>query len=488
MKSLPAMLCAAALFVSPSIRAATITVSTLNDTGTGSLRAAVEQANALAGADTIQFQSNLNGTLTLGSGELAIGDSTTIVGPGPYKLAIDANGASRAFRLVNANAGDKVFAISGLKIIHGNAGAASNDSGGGLFYEAGSIHADIRLTDMVFEGNSAGRKGGAISVTGANLTLDNVVVRGNRVNGSFQRDGGGVYFSRGLLNVAGSILVDNRADYGGGLSIASPAAKAVITDTVFQENTANTGGGIHMITVDSFTLSRSALVENVALSSFGGGIYFSGSTSASAAESVIENSTFSRNESQHQLGSGSALAMWDGNLVVRNATFADNKTAPDTTPGANAGGAMWVNNGGSTRAVVHSSLFNRNTHGNANQPLDLMRKTGTPESRLDVDHSLFQVMPAIGVVSAGSDNIEADAQLMALTTASGGRTPVHPIPYDSPAVDKGSNPAGLATDQRGRGFLRTIDFNPCRRPNLHLTDIGAYEYRGDTIFCHGFEG
>ena len=52
----------------------------------------------------------------------------------------------------------------------------------------------------------------------------------------------------------------------------------------------------------------------------------------------------------------------------------------------------------------------------------------------------------------------------------------------------GSNPGNLATDQRGAGFVRTIDFDACRRPNVHVTDIGAYEYRGDTIFCHGFEG
>ena len=97
-------------------------------------------------------------------------------------------------------------------------------------------------------------------------------------------------------------------------------------------------------------------------------------------------------------------------------------------------------------------------------------------------------MPPTGVVTTGSANLEGDALLQELTTAHGGRTPVHPIPYNSLAVDKGSNPGNLATDQRGAGVARTIDFNACRRPNVHVTDIGAYEYRGDTIFCHGFEG
>jgi len=482
------LLCAALFAAAPCVHAATFTVTNLADAGPGSLRAAITSANQASGVDMIAFQPGLGGTITLAGGALTITDSLTLAGPGSSRVTIDAHGASRAFRLENANAADKTFAISGFKVVNGAAGMSSDDSGGGLFYEASSIHADIRLTDLVFEGNVASRKGGAISVAGANLTLSNVVLRHNLVNGSFQRDGGGLYFSRGLLTVGNSIFVDNQADYGGGLSLASPGVSAVISDTVFQENTANKGGGIHMITVQSFQMTRSALIENVALFEYGGGIYFSGATGAGTPDSVIENTTFSQNEAQRQFAQGSALAVWDGYVTVRNSTFADNKTAPAVTPGANAGGAMWVNVGTTTRATVQSTLFNGNTHGNANQPLDLTRKTGTPESTLNVDHSLFQVMPAIGVVSTGSANLEGDALLQALTTTHGGRTPVHPIPFNSPAVDKGSNPGNLANDQRGAGFARTIDFNACRRPNVHVTDIGAYEYRGDTIFCHGFDG
>ena len=484
------LFCVALVATAPCVHSATFTVTTIADNGNGSLRDAITKANQASGADTIVFQSSLTGTITLAttSGALTISDSLTLTGPGSSRVTIDAN-QGQAFRLVNANATDKTFAISGFKVINGNAGTASNDSGGGLFYEASSTHADIRLTDLVFENNTSSRKGAAVSVAGANMTLNNVVLRSNRVTGQFQPSGGGVYFSRGLLTVANSVFVNNSAEYGGGLSLASPGVKAAITDTVFQENTAQNGGGIYMITAENFTMARSALIENVAISSYGGGIYFSGTTGASSAESVIENTTFSRNEAQHQFATGSALAVWDGFLTVRNSTFADNKTAPGVSPGQNAGGAMWVNVGtATTRATVQSVLFNRNTHGSTNQPLDLTRKTGSPESTLNVDHSLFAIMPAIGVISTGSANLEGDALLQELTTAHGGRTPVHPIPFNSPAADKGSNPGNLTTDQRGARFARTIDANACRRPNVHVTDIGAYEYRGDTIFCHGLDG
>jgi hypothetical protein len=46
----------------------------LNDSGAGSLRQAVLDANASPGADSIAFQDELSGTITLTSGELVISD------------------------------------------------------------------------------------------------------------------------------------------------------------------------------------------------------------------------------------------------------------------------------------------------------------------------------------------------------------------------------------------------------------------------------
>lgn len=481
------LLCAAFLLGAPLAQAATFTVTNLNDSGAGSLRAAITQANTSAGADTIQFQASLSGTLTLTSGELSITDSATIAGPGAGRVTLDANHASRVFRLVNADSSDKTWTISGLKIVNGAINAGAEDSGGGVFYEASSIHADIRLSNLTFEGNSAGRKGGAVSVAGANLTLTNVAMTGNHVADGFQPSGGALYFSRGLMRVERSRIVGSSAQFGGGVRIASPGAKAVFVDSLIQGNTAeHTGGGILADTMESFTMSRSAVVDNVTGQPYGGGIYFAGVTDAGSAENVIENTTFSGNVSAHQFGKGSALAVWSGNMTVRNSTFAFNATGPDTSAGPAAGGALWVSAGTATRVTVQSTLFNGNTHGNAGASVDLTRDTGNPVSTLNVDHSLFQTLPAIGVITNANANLEADARLQELTTAHGGLTPVHPIPADSPAVDAGANPGNLVTDQRGAGFVRTIDFNPCRRPLVNRTDIGAYEYRADTIFCYGF--
>src|SRR5271166_6268322 len=51
-----------------------LTVLNLADSGAGSLRQAVLDANANPGADTIQFAKGLHGTIVLTSGQLTITD------------------------------------------------------------------------------------------------------------------------------------------------------------------------------------------------------------------------------------------------------------------------------------------------------------------------------------------------------------------------------------------------------------------------------
>src|SRR2546423_15240699 len=72
------VVCAAAI----SVQADTITVTTTSDSGLGSLRQALADAN---NGDTINF--TVTGTIALTSDELAVDKSVTISGPGPSLLA-----------------------------------------------------------------------------------------------------------------------------------------------------------------------------------------------------------------------------------------------------------------------------------------------------------------------------------------------------------------------------------------------------------------
>jgi hypothetical protein len=59
---------------------AVFTVTNLDDSGAGSLRNAVAQAEALAGPDQINFQAGLSGVLRLTSGRLTVTTELTING------------------------------------------------------------------------------------------------------------------------------------------------------------------------------------------------------------------------------------------------------------------------------------------------------------------------------------------------------------------------------------------------------------------------
>lgn len=482
MKTLVSLALLAALGAAPSAQAATYTVTTLADAGPGSLRAAIDGANASAGLDTIRFQNGLSGTITLSSGEIRVSDALAIEGPGQDRLTVAGTASSRVFTLHRAGGTRMTVTLADFTIADGH------EADGGAIT---STDENLVLHGMRFDGNVAANRGGAIWMAEGDLTIEDSAFTGNAANPSGQGAGGAIHFTAGTVRMERSLVARNSANFGGGVRIASPRANAVIEDSLFLDNVANhTGGGIVAGTMATFRVSRSAFVGNSAGQPLGGAIDYAGATDAGAAAGVVENTTFSANKSLHQAGAASALALESGPLNLRNSTFAFNQTSPDLAPSGD-GGTVHVAATNAT-LTIDSTLFADNTHGNAGLLVDITRPTngGTSASVLNLSDSLLHTTPAVGVVNGANlrNQFSTDARVQPLTIEPGRNfVPVHPIPADSPAIDAGANPAGLATDQRGAGFVRTIDAEPCRRPLVDRTDVGAYEYRADTIFCHGFE-
>src|SRR5436309_206346 len=111
----------------------TYTVTTLADGGAGSLRDAITQANGNAGADVINFQAGLTGTISLTTNDgatdpsgLTISDSVTVNGPGPGLLTVRRDPAAASqFRVFNVNgAGVLNVTLSGMTISGGNSTGA----------------------------------------------------------------------------------------------------------------------------------------------------------------------------------------------------------------------------------------------------------------------------------------------------------------------------------------------------------------------------
>jgi hypothetical protein len=147
-KWLAALFAAGIGFQVEVVAAATITVATLNDSGPGSLRAALASA---ADGDTVNF--SVTGTITLTSGELLVNKSLAILGPGPANLALDGNAASRVLRIAPSN----TVTIADLTVTNGRISASFPDGyGGGLYNDRSTL----TLSNCTLHGNSAAVAGG----------------------------------------------------------------------------------------------------------------------------------------------------------------------------------------------------------------------------------------------------------------------------------------------------------------------------------------
>jgi hypothetical protein len=142
-----------------TVEAALTSVTSLGDSGAGTLRQVIGDANA---GDTINFA--VSGTITLASGSLWIDKDMTIGAPGASNLTISGNDSSNIF----LTSGGTAF-ISGLTLTDGNAGVGVR----GAINNQGTL----TLTDVVAS-NSVARLGGGI-YNGGTLTLIRTTVSGN---------------------------------------------------------------------------------------------------------------------------------------------------------------------------------------------------------------------------------------------------------------------------------------------------------------------
>ena len=105
MAALAASVLMAVVLASPA-QAAPFSVTNTNDSGEGSLRQAISDANASAGEDTINFDPSLSGqTITLSSQQLTIADSAGLtIDGGSANITVSGNNALRVFDVLFVDA------------------------------------------------------------------------------------------------------------------------------------------------------------------------------------------------------------------------------------------------------------------------------------------------------------------------------------------------------------------------------------------------
>src|SRR5262249_36815626 len=225
---------------------------TASGNGVCTLRAAIQETNALAGADTIKLQSGATYMLTRGgddntalNGDLDITDDVVIDGASSPSTTIDGGGLDRVFQIQNG----KTVTFNNLRIRGGSA-----TTGGGI-YNGGTL----TLNNSTVRDNQArtNSSGGGIANFSGTLTINSSAIVSNSAPN----------FGGGLFNTAGGVVTINNSPFSGnwagaiGGAIYSYATVSLNYVTI-ANNTAQTAGGIQQGNGGTIKLKNSLMATN----------------------------------------------------------------------------------------------------------------------------------------------------------------------------------------------------------------------------------
>jgi hypothetical protein len=493
-----------------SAHAAIFTVINNNNSGAGSLRDAIAQANASTPPNAIHFDPGVTGPIVLTTGQIQISSPMSIVGPGAGNLTIDGNASSRIFSIFvtdpacpTLDGPNYLVSISGLRLT--NAHRTTSNSAGAIFTEH-----SLALDSVMVDNNVAGSGGGVsfeIGYSGQSLTISNSQFLNNTGQ---PLDGPGASFGGALaifekctathstsvpISIANSVFSGNKAlpntlnGFGGAIA-ADSSADITITDTrIFNNsvivpnppvvNQIYRGGGI-FAHAKSLTILRSEIAGNSVADvtgadvTRGGGLHlFNNAADLQAPADLfavkIINSTISGNLSSATAG---AIFVY-GNVALEldNSTVNGNVAPPTHTGGilisTGATTPPTADNAVTPTMTLVSSILANDQGSGGDVATNL---TTIPAFTINATKSLIETIcppPGCVISVSGAGNLLATDPLVGPLAFNGGPTRTHALLTGSPAINTGSNPLALATDQRGPTFARVVGA---------AADMGAYEF------------
>ena len=433
--NLPAGICFALLCaVAFSTQANIITVTNTNDSGPGSLRQALVDAQD---GDTINFDPSVN-IVTLTTAELVITKSITI-SASPQMVTVRRDLQAPQFRIFHVMPGHSVE-INGLTI---SGGHITDDNGGGILNDNSTLTiAQCTVNGNAIVSGNFANSGGGIYNSGT-MTLNQVIVNNN--NASFNGGGPGAPSGGGISNTGAMIIIAGTVQSNMGFwsagGIYNTGMMTITGSTISNNQTGNpghfggSGGGI--INGGTVTIQDSTISGNRA---FGGDLQGGEGGGISGNNNAITNSTITGNSALR--GGGVA-----GGGNIAHTTFSTNSAS-------RAGGALYLTSAlelGNTILKAGASgvnIFNNSgsliTHG-----YNVCSDDGS------------------GFLNGPGDQIDTDPMLGPLQD-NGGPTFTHALLPGSPAIDAGDPNFAPPPDydQRGPGFVRVFNGR---------IDVGSFE-------------
>ena len=229
-----------------------LSVGNANDSGSGSLRAALAAASTRPGPDTITLTSTQTVTLT---SELLVNDTSPVT--------IDATGLANGFTVTDAgNVNHRLLHVQSGSTLTVK-GVTFADGGGGVIVEnGGGIYSTGKLTlDRCTVRACTGYRGGAIFALNSELTVDRCCLSGNQSTES----GGGIQAQNTQLIVRQSTFSGNHAISGGAIYTAGGTMQ-MIQSTVAANTAVVRAGGLMLMEFNESSLTQSIVADNNASS------------------------------------------------------------------------------------------------------------------------------------------------------------------------------------------------------------------------------
>ena len=273
------------------------------------LRAAIQEANALSGVDTINVPA---GTFILTRSGF---DDTAVNGDLDINSTLIINGAGQNATIIDGNDLDRVFHITGgFKVVMKNLTIQNGSQtgtglgGGGIANFGGTLSlAGVTLTSnlafepggglfnggtatlnaVIISHNSASTGGGIINTGTLNITQSMITS-----NSSTTATGGGLANTFGNMTITFTTINGNTAagsgsGSGGGMDILGGSTK--IENSTISANTANGAGGGIQVALNAIVTVVNSIVSGNSAGTTGGGVHVNGSTVSFASVTITEN-------------------------------------------------------------------------------------------------------------------------------------------------------------------------------------------------------